>query len=151
MTSETGLYDGLKDFTHDKYKELQDEIIAYTTAPPEIGSWTEHIETFIVLDSGTEASLLYEAAHMALSQSHISELDNGGKCVPTIENAARGAALRARDWIEYWEPYERERLYWERLYWVRFDEDDPDTWEMEEADEEADEEPNEGDNEVDEL
>ena len=37
--------------------------------------------------------------------------------------AARGAALRARDGIGYWEEYERARLYWER-----FDEDDPDTW-----------------------
>jgi hypothetical protein len=109
--------------SYDEYKVVQADIIANVTAPPEIGSWIEHIETFIILDSGSEASLLYEASQMANGQSTVPEPDNIGTCVPTIETAARGAALRAGDWIEYWEPYERERLYWEQ-----FDEDDPNTW-----------------------
>lgn len=64
---------------------------------------------------------------MALGRSPTPKKENHGTCVSTIETAARGAALRAREWVEYWEAWERERLYWER-----FDEDNPDTWESEE-------------------
>ena len=141
MTSITGLYDGWRDFTYDEYKKLQDHVVANVTAPPEIGSWTGNMETCIILDTGSETLLLLEAARIALGQN-VSELVNGEKCVPTIEIAARGAALRARDWIKYWEPYERERLYWER-----FDEDDPDTWESEDEDDES----GEGTSDVDNL
>jgi hypothetical protein len=64
---------------------------------------------------------------MALRSSPVPEDEDRGTCVPTIELAARGAALRAREWVGYWAEYEKERLSWER-----FDEDDPDTWEIEE-------------------
>jgi hypothetical protein len=86
----------------------------------------EEVETFIILHSGTEASVLYEAADMAIVAGGQTALDhnNGARRVPTIENTARGAALRSRDWIKYWQGCEQERLYWEQ-----FDEDDPDTWE----------------------
>jgi hypothetical protein len=87
---------------------------------------------------------LHEAANMALGLSPIPKKDNHETCVPTIETAARGTALRAREWVGYWEAWERERLYWERS-----DEDDPDTWESEE--EEWEEQDNERVNGEDEL
>ena len=108
--------------------------MANLTAPSEIGSWIENIKTFVILDPGSEAVLLNKAARMALGRS-ASQPDNGGKCVPTIENAAKGAALRARDWVGYWEGYENERLYWEQR-----DEDHLDTWEREEGEFEEHEE-----------
>lgn len=94
---------------------MQADIVANVTAPPEIGSWIERVEAFMILDSGPEAMLLYEATQMAFGQSLGSGKDNSGTCVPTIETAARGAALRAMDWVGYWEGEERARLYWERF------------------------------------
>lgn len=128
-----------------EYRSIEANIVENITAPEQIGSWVENIEKVIVLNSGTEASLLYEAANMAIRRSPaFEEEDDSGICVPTIETAARGAALRARDWIGHWEGYEEERKFWER-----FDEDNPDTWQKEEG--EWLEEDSERDGDQDEL
>ncbi|KAG0652458.1 hypothetical protein D0Z07_0045 [Hyphodiscus hymeniophilus] len=138
--SELYAYAKSQNFSLDEYMNVAD-ILANLTAPPEIGSWIEGIGDVIVLDSGTEASLLYQAAQLALGQN-VSHPDDSKQCIPTIQSAARGAALRARDWIKYWEGYEEERLY----YREHFDEDGSEIWEAEEDEYEEKEEGEVNDN-----
>jgi hypothetical protein len=90
----------MKTLPGEAYKALMDNIVATVKPPPEIGSWTHHVDSVIVLGIGGDTHLLQMAAESVFGKYISAHTD---KCIAYWEIAARGAALRARDWIEYYD------------------------------------------------
>ena len=75
------------------------------------------MDAVVILDNNWDEHLLRRAAEMALGWN--GTVGDDGVCVPPILLAARGAALRAREWGEYYEGWEREMADFDR--WSRED------------------------------
>lgn len=69
----------------------------------------------VILDNNWDEHLLRRAAEMAFGWNETAEDD--GICVPSVLLAARGAALRAREWGVYYEGWKREMYFFDR--WSR--------------------------------
>lgn len=85
--------------------------VAATAPPPtDTGSWLHRVDEIIILDPGWEVEILDRAARKALGWKDGMREREGGKgiCVPGVEKAARGAALRAAEWVKMWEERQQE-------------------------------------------
>ena len=71
------------------------------------------MDSVVVLDNNWDEPLLHRAAEMAFRWNETVEDD--GVCVPSVLLAARGAALRAREWGVYYGGWKREMDYYYRL------------------------------------
>ncbi len=81
-----------------------DELLANSPKLGHNDSWYEKVDSIIILDKGHDAEVLLLAAEKALgSNAPNTTRANNSTCVPVFAIAARGAALRARDWIDYYE------------------------------------------------
>ncbi|CZR51435.1 uncharacterized protein PAC_01311 [Phialocephala subalpina] len=89
-------------------------VVANVTPPAEIGSWFQHIDHLIILDTTMNTELLRTAVEKALGWDNTGV---GEMCIPTATFAARGAALRARQWGNRY-----DNDHWPR----RWDEDERD-------------------------
>ena len=89
-------------------------VVANVTPPAEIGSWFKYIDHLIILDTTMNTELLRTAVEKALGWNNtgVDEI-----CIPTATFAARGAALRARQWGKRYDNGHRPR---------RWDEDERD-------------------------
>lgn len=85
--------------------------------PASTRSWTKEISSFIILDSTTDVGLLTHAVQEALGLNNRTT-SNDEVCVPSLEIAARGAALRALDWLTYWDAEQQD--------WYEMDDDEED-------------------------
>lgn len=81
-------------------------VIKINPPPAHLNSWQKPVDTVLILDNNWDEFLLRRAAKMALGWNETGTDD--GVCIPPILLAARGAALRAREWGEYYEEWERE-------------------------------------------
>ncbi|KAF8867421.1 hypothetical protein BDZ45DRAFT_795134 [Acephala macrosclerotiorum] len=81
-----------------------EQLLGVVPQPKTDDSWYETVDSVIILDKGHDAETLRLAVEKALGPngSNIFQAEEG-MCVPHYASAARGAALRARDWISYYE------------------------------------------------
>lgn len=80
-----------------------EELLGVVPHPKTDDSWYETVDSVIILDKGHDAETLRMAIEKALGSNgpNITHAEQG-VCVPYYAIAARGAALRARDWISYY-------------------------------------------------
>lgn len=75
--------------------------------PPEhLGSWYEPVDDIMILDNKWDASLLRETAEAAVGRNATAEED--GVCISAMLLPARGAALRALQWGQYYDNRDEE-------------------------------------------
>lgn len=98
-----------------------EQLIGEVPKPEPDSSWYEAVDSVIILDKGHDVETLRLAVEKALGPNGPNiYLAEKGMCVPYYAVAARGAALRARDWISYYEAsfpehdeYEFDDEYWD--------------------------------------
>lgn len=108
----------------EEQSKLLDYIVTHVTPPAEIGSWTWPVDEIVILDTGYDVGILSQAAEKAIQTKSVRS--NSGICIPNIEIAARGAALRAVEWGGYYDASQRSEWIWDddSEGWVRSDDDD---------------------------
>jgi len=81
---------------------MVEDLVKNVEPPAHIGSWYHQVDNLVVLQTAWEGELVRRAAEKALGWNSTE------KCIQTWEIAARGAALRALDWVEYYMASERD-------------------------------------------
>lgn len=100
----------------DERWNLSLDIAASVTPPADTGSWFNSVDEIIILDDGWEAELLDQAARKALGWKDAVRKNGEGICIPPIENAARGAALKAMQLVRSYENRQREAVEMRESY-----------------------------------
>jgi hypothetical protein len=94
---------------------------------PDVNLSTSPIDQVLVLDSGGIESLIYSAVSLALNKTPYQD-DSSQTCISSAYLPARGAALRAADWIWYYRAeHDTELVEWwngdeigkERMAWEK--------------------------------
>jgi hypothetical protein len=108
----------------------QADLPAMDLISPPNNSGLQPVDTIIILDTGHNVEILSRAIEQALglNEPNTTQTDNG-MCFPHYAIAARGAALRARDWISYYEAsfpesWEDEESWQGGEYELDFDSDE---------------------------
>lgn len=98
-------WEALSKLSNDDRWWLYLDVAATVPPPTDTGSWLHPVDEFVILDPGWEVEILDRAARKALEwKDGVSERVKGkGICVPGVEKAARGAALKAAQWVTMWE------------------------------------------------
>jgi hypothetical protein len=91
-----------------EYWKLSLDVAANVPPPADTGSWFHSVDELIILDDGWEVELLDQAARKALAWKDTIRVKGKVICIPTIEIAARGAALRAMELVGSYENRQRE-------------------------------------------
>ncbi|CZR61238.1 uncharacterized protein PAC_11134 [Phialocephala subalpina] len=109
----TGVYEEFMKTNPMSKQDIQDylrnggsmeKLLGVVPHPKKDDSWYETVDSVIILDKGHDAEILRMAIEKALRPNgpNITQAEQE-MCVPYYAIAARGAALRARDWISYYE------------------------------------------------
>jgi hypothetical protein len=85
--------DHTRDHTRDQAAILN--IVANVTPPIDTGSWFQDVDHLIILGNEVDNHLLHTDMEEALGWN---DTRVEGMCIPTATFAARGAALRGRQW-----------------------------------------------------
>ncbi len=103
----------------EEQSQLLDHIVTHVTPPDEIGSWTWPVDEVVILDTGYDVGILSQAAQRIVQTKN--NTSKSGVCVPSIEIAARGAALRAIEWGGYYDSSQVPEWIWDddSEDWVR--------------------------------